>query len=674
MAKRNPSAAQEKPAAAPGEVFAFQTEMQQLLHIIIHSLYSERDIFLRELISNASDAINRLKFRSLTAPEVRDKDAELEITLELDAEAKALTLSDTGIGMSREEAIRNLGTIARSGTLEFVKQLSAAEPGQRTDLIGQFGVGFYSVFMVAKRVVVDSCPADPAEAPVRWVSEGQGEYRVLPGERKRRGTAIRIELKDDAQEFVQGYRVEGIVQRYSSFIPHPIRLDGRRLNVQEAIWSQPRGQVKAEQYSEFYKFLTHGGEEPLTRIHLSIDAPVQYQALLYVPPHLTNEVLYSPKGFGLQLYANKVLIDADCQALLPLYLRFLRGVVDTQDLPLNVSRETVQNNPLLARLSNSLAGRVLRELGTLAEKEPDGYAAFWAQYGKVLKEGLAGDPANRERLVELARFDSSACTDGALTTLKAYVGRMKTEQKELYFFSGPSREAIERNPHLEFFRKQGLEVLYLTDQVDDFAMTALHEYEGRPLVSIDQSELAALKDAPEAEAAGPALSGEALADLLALFRETLGEQVSDVKASRRLVDSPAVLVSADGIPGNLQKVMRMLNQDFKSMPKVLEINPAHPLVRDMATLRAHDAKHPALAGLVEQIYDTCLLVEGIVEQPGRMATRIQALMARAAALEAAQAAGPAEPAAEAPKAESPKAESPKAESPKAAGRKRPPEN
>jgi len=635
MAKREASAAE---AAPQGEVFSFQTEMQQLLHIIIHSLYSERDIFLRELISNASDAINRLKFRMLTDPEVRDKDAELEITLELDVDGKALTLSDTGIGLTREEAMRNLGTIARSGTLEFVKQLSAAEPGQRMDLIGQFGVGFYSVFMVAQRVVVDSCPADPAEPPVRWVSEGQGDYTVLPGERTRRGTTIRIELKDDAEEFVQPHRVEEIVRRYSTFIPHPIRLDSRRLNVQEAIWTQPRSEVKPEAYAEFYKFLSHGTEEPLAHIHLSIDAPVQYQALLYVPRHLTNDVLYSPKGFGLELYANKVLIQSDSQELLPLHLRFLRGVVDTQDLPLNVSREMVQNNPLLARLRTSLTGRVLRELATMAEKDADTYRTFWRQYGKVLKEGIPGDPANRERLIELARFNSSACADAdELITLKDYVGRMQPDQKEIYYFSGPSREAIERNPHLEFFRKQGLEVLYLYDQVDDFAMTALHEYEGKPLASIDQAELEALKSAEETTPAGESLSGDPLEALLGLFKQTLGDQVSDVRASKRLVDSPAVLVSADGIPGNLQKVMRMLNQEVGSMPKVLEINPAHPLIRDMATLRASNAQHPALAELVEQIYDTCLLVEGIVERPGRMAARIQSLMARAASLEAAQA-------------------------------------
>ncbi|MDH5753411.1 MAG: molecular chaperone HtpG, partial [Deltaproteobacteria bacterium] len=397
--------------AAKAEVFEFKTEMQQLLQIIIHSLYAERDIFLRELISNASDALNKLKFVMQTRRKVRDANDELEITLEVNAEEKWLVISDNGIGLSREEAIANLGTIARSGTLEFVKEISAAEPGQRADLIGQFGVGFYSVFMVATRVVVDSCPADPDQPGVRWISEGHGQYEIATPERTKRGTTIRIELKDDAAEFATSHRLEGIVQRYSSFIQHPIRLDGRRLNVQEAIWSRSRDTVSDEQYREFYQFITHSAQDPLHWQHFSIDAPVQFQALLYVPGHLTNEVLYSPTANGIALYANRVLIQQESRDLLPLYLRFMRGVVDTEDLPLNVSRETIQNNPLLARLRTSLTGKALRDLKTLSEKEHETYLQIWRQYGKVIKEGLAGDFANQEKLLELCRFNSSACAD-----------------------------------------------------------------------------------------------------------------------------------------------------------------------------------------------------------------------------------------------------------------------
>ena len=618
------------PEKIEGEVHSFQTEMQQLLQIIIHSLYAEREIFLRELISNASDAINKYKFIVLTQRETRDTDAELEITLEADPAGKTLTLSDSGIGMTREEAISNLGTIARSGTLEFVRQLTASEPGQRGELIGQFGVGFYSVFMVAKRVVVDSLPADPKLPGVRWVSDGHGQYTVAETERTRRGTSIRIEFKDDAEEFSQGVRLERIVQRYSSFIAHPIRLDGRRLNVQEAIWARSKGDVTPEQHKEFYNFVTHGTGEPLHTAHLSIDAPVQYQALLYVPPNLTNEVLYSPTAHGVALYANKVLIQQDAKDVLPIYLRFLRGVVDSADLPLNVSRETVQNNPLLGKLRTSLAGRLLREFKSLAESDTEKYNTLWHQYGKVLKEGLTGDPTNRERLLELLRFNSSTCQNSEeLISLKDYVGRMQPDQKEILYFTGPSREAIERNPHLEIFKRKGLEVLYLTDPVDDFMMAQMYEHEGKSFASIDQQNLESLKDAEPPQPEGPVVEGPALEALLAHFKTALGTQVSDVRISRRLVDSPALLVSSDGMPGNLGKMMRMLNKDFKSLPKVLEINPGHALMRGISERLTTDSSDPLLKELAEQVLDNCLLVEGVLEHPERMVGRIQSLMTRA---------------------------------------------
>ena len=615
------------------ETHAFQTEMQQLLQIIIHSLYSEREIFLRELISNASDAINRLKFRQLTEKDLRDPDVELGITLEADSESKEVRIHDTGIGLTRDEMIRNLGTIARSGTLEFVKELSAAGPNERLDLIGQFGVGFYSVFMVAKRVTVESCPANPKEAAHQWVSEGQGEYAIRPSNRTNRGTTITIELNEESEEFSHGHRLEDIVRRYSSFIPHPIRLEDRQLNTQQAIWAKSRQDVTADQYQDFYKFLTHNTDEALHTLHLSIDAPVQYQSILYIPKHLTNEVLYSPKAGGLNLYANKVLIQPDSQDLLPMYLRFMRGVVDTQDLPLNVSRETVQNNPLLAKLRSSLTGRVLRDLKEQMEKQPETFREIWKQYGKIIKEGVSSDYANRERLVELLRFHSSACENADdVVTLKEYVARMQEGQQEIFYFSGPSREAIANNPQMEFFKKRNLEVLYLFDQVDDFVMAALGEFDGKKLASIDQSELEAFKDdetAPE----GERVEGEALDGLISYMKETLGDGVSEVRPSKRLVDSPALLVSSDGIPGNLQKMMRMMNADFQSLPKILEINPAAPLIRDMATLHGADAADATLKELTEQLFENCMLMEGLLEKPERMVGRLQSLMARTAALQ-----------------------------------------
>jgi HSP90 family molecular chaperone len=636
-AAEHPTPAQ---AAGTGEVHTYQAEMQQLLHIIIHSLYSDREIFLRELISNASDALNKLKFETLTHKDVRDVDAPLEITLTVDPAAHAVTVADTGIGMTRDEIVRNLGTIARSGTLEWIKSVATQGDGKdgvpRADMIGQFGVGFYSVFMVAKRVIVDSCPADPSQPATRWVSEGGGSYELLPSPRTKRGTEIRVELKPGAEEFAAVSRLEEIVKRYSAYVPHPILVDGRRLNAQEAVWFQPKGNVTEEQYREFYKFLTHDGDDPLHTVHLSLDAPVQFRALLYIPKHLTNEVLYSASANGLQLYASRVMIQQECQDLLPTYLRFFRGVVDSEDLPLNVSREMVQKSPLLAKVRTTLTGRVLRELKAVADSNTERYNAFWQQYGKVMKEGITADLSNRERLLELARFNSSIGKDANdLTTLKDYVSRMREGQKEILYFSGPSREAIEHNPNLEFFRKNGLEVLYLSDRgVDDFMMAGLMEFEGKPFASIDNTELETLKaDQFKAEEPkGEALPQDDTDKLVAYLKQTLGDKVSDVHASKRLVESPATLVNPENLPGNLQKVMRMIDKEFKGTAKALEINTRHPLIRNMAAL-LHGAEgspeRTLLADLSEQLLDNCLLVDGQIEHPERMITRIHDFMTRA---------------------------------------------
>jgi len=544
--------------------------------------------------------------------------------------------------MTRDEVIRNLGTIARSGTLEWIKaaagQAQGKEqgggPAQRTQMIGQFGVGFYAVFMVAKRVIVDTCPADPAQPATRWISDGGTGYELHPSARTRRGTEIRVELKPGCEEFAKVPRIEEIVKRYSTFIPHPIRLDSRRLNTQDAIWSLAKSAVSEEQYREFYRFLTHVEEDPLHTIHLSLDAPVQFRALLYVPQRLGNEVLYSPAFAGLQLYASRVMLEEDSQHLLPVYLRFFRGVVDSEDLPLNVSREMVQKSPLLAKLRTTLTGRILRELKALAESNSERYKALWLQYGKVLKEGISADLANRDKLLELARFSSSISKgEEDLTTLKDYASRMREGQKEILYFTGPSREAIERNPNLEFFRRHGLEVLFLTDRgVDDFMMASLQEFEGKPFASIDNANLEAFKadqfkpaEGKGGEEAAP--QGD-LSALLTQMKGLLGERIGAVTVSKRLVESPATLVNPEHLPGNLQKVMQMIDREFKAAPKTLEVNPGHLLIRNMARLAASQdaAEQGLLKDLTEQLLDNCLLVEGQVEHPERMIGRIHAFM------------------------------------------------
>ena len=392
--------------------------------------------------------------------------------------------------------------------------------------------------------------------------------------------------------------------------------------------------MTSEQYAEFYKFIAHQIDDPLHTIHLTIDAPVQYSALLFIPKHLTNEMLYSRTGFGLKLYANKVFIQDDCQELLPIHMRFLRGVVDSEDLPLNVSREMVQKNQLLTRIRKSLTGRVLRELKSLSEDNPEKYTTFWAEYGKVLKEGITSDDANKQRLLELARYNSSIGENAEdMTTLNDYVSRMREGQKEILYYSGPSREAIERNPNLEYFRRQGLEVLYFYDQVDDFVMAQLREFDGKPFARIDQADLDALKEGDAIESEHEALEDDAMAKLMEYVKERLGERITAVVPSKRLVDSPAVLVSPDGDSVNLEKMMRLLNEKFSPSAKILEINPNHPLVSNLSRMLQSGADDPLLGEITEQLFENCLLVEGMLEKPEKMVARIQTLMERAAALQ-----------------------------------------
>ncbi|MDH4120255.1 MAG: molecular chaperone HtpG [Deltaproteobacteria bacterium] len=615
------------------ETRAFQAEMSQLLNIIIHSLYSEREVFLRELISNAADALSKLKFHMLTQPQVRDPQAELEITLEIDAAAKAVVISDNGIGMTRDELAANLGTIAKSGTLAFLKELTQTNPQGRQELIGQFGVGFYAAFMAAKRVVVDSCPADPGQPAWQWASEGEGTFQLAPSTRTHRGTTVRVELREDAQEFAAGWRLEEIIRKYSNFIPFPIRMEGRRLNTLEALWARPKEDVSAEQHQEFFKYLTHGMEAPWRTLHFSIDAPVQYRALLYLPRHVSSDVLYNPEYTGLQLYANKVFIQSDCRDLLPPYLRFLRGVVDSEDVPLNVSREMAQRGGVLDKIKTSLTGRVLREWKELAQSSPEDYALFWKEYGRVIKEGLPTDFINRERLVELLRFDSSA--EGALqpVSLKEYLGRMKDGQTEILYALGSSRNAVLANPGLEFFKSNGLEVLYLTDPVDGFLVNSLGEFEGKRLAAIDQEGLEALKlGQPAPTSSHESGDTQPLVDFLTA---RLKGRVSRVAASQRLVESPAVLVHPAGESAQMDRMMRMMDKDYQAAPKVLEVNPRHPLLRHMGVMLAHDPADPLLGDLADQLLDNCRMAEGLADKPEQMAARIGALMTRAAELRAA---------------------------------------
>lgn len=614
------------------EVHKYQAEMQKLLDILVHSLYTEREIFLRELISNASDALSKVQFEALTQEGLLQDDQPLTVQLAFDDKANTLEVIDNGCGMTHQELIDNLGTIASSGTLKFLREAKTQEKSVE-NLIGQFGVGFYSVFMVADRVELTTRSWKSEGESWQWASDGSGTYTLTPMQMPERGTRIKLFLKEDAKEFCSEYRMESIVKRYSNYVPFPIQLKDRTLNQVKALWTQPRSNVEEKEYEEFYKHVTHEPDGPLHTLHFSIDAPIQFHALLFFPKSVSNEILYARDSRGIALYAQKVMIQPDNKNLLPSYLRFVRGVVDSEDLPLNVSRESVQQNALIERIKKSLTTRVLKELQSMTESQTETYMTLWKAYGSMLKEGAAQDFGNREKLLELLRFNSSICDDAEPTvSLKDYVSRMREGQKEIYFVVGSSREALLFHPNLEYFRKQGIEVLFLLDQIDEFVMGDLNEYDKKPFKSISQADIEGMEDVrekPEQE-----LSTEEKNDLLSFFKNQLGERVEEVVESKRLLGSPCSLVDPrDGMSAQMERMMRMMNQEFAGQKRKLELNLGHPVIQNLSSLLQQQKSHPFLTEAVEQLYQNALLVEGLMENPVEMLPRINRLLADASAFQ-----------------------------------------
>jgi molecular chaperone HtpG len=617
-------------AAAP-EAISFRAEIRQLLNILIHSLYTDREIFLRELISNASDALNRLQFLTLTEREVRDHDAELAIRIKGDPESRTLTISDTGLGMTRDELIADLGTIAHSGAASFLQSL---QEGQKVaDVIGQFGVGFYSVFMVAESVRVTSLSYRPGSTAYTWAASGGDSYTVEPAERAERGTTVEVKLKEDAKEFAETWRLRDIIHKHSDFVSFPIYLgdETQAVNRQTAIWREPSHKITAEAADDFYKQLTLDFEAPLAHAHLNTDAPVQIYALLFIPAK-ADRGLFSPRqDHGLKLYSRKILIQEYAKDLLPNYLRFVEGVVESEDVPLNVSRETVQATRVMERIKNALTHKVVDTLKDLAAKDADKYASFWKNYSVFIKEGLATDPQARERLIPLLRFyTSQPGGDEKLSSLADYAGRMRPEQRTIYYILGDDLRSVAHSPHLDYFRQEKLEVLYLVDPLDSFMLAGLQSYEGYPLKNVDDPSLELPRPAasapPEAEAVPPAEFDA----LVARFKEQLGERIADVRATDRLVDNALRLVSPDDSRGHeMDRVRRMLEKDFTIPKKVVELNRHHPLVKNLAGRAAAGDSPELVSDVIEQLYESALLVEGLLPNPAGMVGRIQKLMEEA---------------------------------------------
>ncbi len=619
----------------PTESLEYRTEVKQLLDILAHSLYTDREIFLRELISNASDALNRIQFEMLTNHDVVDPEAELAIHIEVDDVAKVITIRDSGIGMNRDEMVENLGTIAHSGARTFLEKAGEGKSTQE-EIIGQFGVGFYSVFMVAEDVTVISRSYRSQDEAAQWESKGDSRFNLAAAEKSDRGTEIRITLKEDAAEFASAWRLESIIKKHSDYVSFPIYVkdkegDAKVANRRTALWRQSPSKVEAGEYTDFYKQLTFDDQDPLLHIHMVADAPANVRSILYVPTRRERGSLRMRPDHGLRLYSRKILIQEHNKDLLPEYLRFVEGVVDSEDLPLNVSRETVQSNPVTRQLRKALTSRLLKELKSLAEQDTEKYDTFWSEFGVFVKEGITADFANREALQELLRFRSTRTGADEWVTVKQYVERMQPDQPAIYFILGDSLKSAARSPHLDYFRKHDIEVLYLTDFIDGYMASQLRELEGKPLQNVDDANLDLPKDESAEEAETNQAGQEAFDQLVALARDVLGERVRDVREGKTLVDSPARLVSPDdGFERDMQYVRRILEEDYVAPAKILELNRSHPIVVNLANLLSSKAENSLVNPAVEQIFDNLQLLDGAYQgSVADMVVRIQQLMAAA---------------------------------------------
>ena len=616
------------------ETHGFQAEVSRLLDIVAHSIYSDKAVFLRELISNASDACDRLRYLALTQPELTAGDAEFAVRLTPDKKAKTLTVADNGIGMNHDDLIANLGTIARSGTAAFLEEMSSET--KDLSLIGQFGVGFYAAFMVAERVEVLSRKAGESEG-WRWESAGKGEFSVGPAEVAARGTTIILHLRKGEEEYLEADRLRRIVTTHSDHVGLPIKLveDGKEtvVNAASALWTRAKSEITPAQYTEFYHHVAHAFDDPWLTLHFRAEGKIEYTALVFVPASKPFDLFHPDRKHALKLYVRRVFITDDCEDVLPAWLRFLRGIVDSEDLPLSLSREMLQHNPLLAKIRTGLVKRVLSELEKKADKAPEDYAKFWDNFGAVLKEGLYEDTDQRDKLLGLVRFRSTA-GDG-LVSLADYVGRMKPGQNAIYYISGEAGDALARSPQLEGFRARGVEVLLLTDPVDEFWIPAVTQFKDKPFKSVTRGGADLDKiEAPAGEAEKakePQAAG--IDSLIALFRLTLKDTVKDVRSSERLTDSPVCLVAAEGdMDIHLERMLRQHRQLDAVAKRVLEVNPRHPLIETLAKRLTEQGSGEEIADAAWLLLDQARILDGErLADPAAFARRLSSLLGRALA-------------------------------------------
>ena len=623
----------EAETAPKAETKSFEAEVSKLLDLMINSLYSNQEIFLRELISNASDACDKLRYAAITQPELLGDDPTLQVKVTIDKKKRTITVADNGIGMNHDDLVENLGTIARSGTAAFVDQMSGDTKAD-VSLIGQFGVGFYSAFMVADKVTVMAAKAGEDTA-WQWHSEGAGEYTIEPVARGTRGTSIQLHLRRGMNEFLEPARLRTIVKTYSDHIALPILLTGddgepETVNDASALWTRPKADITKEQYTEFYHHAAHAFDEPWLTLHNKAEGRIEYTNLLFIPSSAPFDLFHPDRKHGIKLYVKRVFITDDCEGLVPRWLRFLRGVVDSEDLPLNISREMLQNNPVLARIKTAVCKRVLGELEKKSTKAADEYAAFWQNFGAVLKEGIYEDAEYRDRLFGLMRAHSTHGED--LVSLKDYVGRMKDGQTEIFYMTGEDVAALRKSPQLEGFVSRGIEVLLLSDPVDDFWLQSVHEFDGKAFKSVTQGgiDLSKIDGGDEKKDEADKPQDEGVGELIQAFKLALDDAVKDVRVSDRLTDSAVCLVADDGaLDMHLERLLKQHQQLSSIAQKVLEINPTNALIASLAQMAKASPSDPAIADAAHLLLDQARIIEGDpVTDPAAFARRMTNAMAR----------------------------------------------
>ena len=599
--------------------YTFQAEVRELLDIVIHALYSEREIFIRELVSNASDALEKLRLKQLTDNTLSESPLPLEILITTNKENRTLTIADTGIGMTQEELIENLGTIAHSGTKKFLEALKASQGS--ADVIGQFGVGFYSSFMVADKVEVFTRSAEPEAQGYKWTSDGQTGYTIEDAPEASRGTSICVHLKEEYAQYAEEGRVRGILTRYSNFVSFPLLLDGERTNTVEALWMKSKSEITGEQYNDFYKFIAHSEEDALHHLHFSADVPLDLHALLFIPKDNPEALGFGRTEAGVALHCRRVLIDARPEGLLPEWLRFLKGVIDSEDLPLNISREMLQDNSLIRKINDIITKRFLKHLEKVSSEDTEIYGRFYDTFSRYLKEGIITSWAHKESLGKLLRFESTFTTPGSKTSFVDYVSRMKDGQEGIYVLTGTSRAQLEASPYLEAFAARGLEVAFFFESGDEFVLDALHTCEEKPLVLIDRNDVK-LEDK---EQEGELLAEDSSEKLQSWMKEFLGDKYETITLSSRLVSSPALVTQSAGAPSpQIREYMKAMGQELPEVKPTLELNPRNELVKELAAL---SESKPELAKLVAtQLADTALLTAGLLEDPQAFAKNSQELI------------------------------------------------